>query len=57
MYKSVIFFCIVVCFWFIINKSDFAGGAFMERIIMQKLINWKNSKYRKPLILKGVCVK
>ena len=26
----------------------------MERVIMQKLINWKNSKYRKPLILKGV---
>ena len=26
----------------------------MERIIMQKLIDWKNSKYRKPLILKGV---
>lgn len=26
----------------------------MERVIMQKLIDWKNSKYRKPLILKGV---
>ena len=26
----------------------------MERLIMQKLLNWKNSKYRKPLILKGV---
>ena len=25
----------------------------MERLIMQKLIEWKNSKYRKPLILKG----
>ena len=26
----------------------------MERLIMQKLLDWKNSKYRKPLILKGV---
>jgi len=26
----------------------------MERLIMQKLVTWKNSKYRKPLILKGV---
>lgn len=26
----------------------------MERLIMQKLLKWKNSKYRKPLILKGV---
>lgn len=25
----------------------------MERFIMNKLIEWKNSKYRKPLILKG----
>jgi len=25
----------------------------MERFIMKKLIDWKNSKYRKPLILKG----
>lgn len=25
----------------------------MERFIMKKLIEWKNSKYRKPLILKG----
>ncbi len=25
----------------------------MQRFIMQKLINWKNSKARKPLILKG----
>ena len=31
----------------------FGGGA-MERLIMQKLLDWKNSKYRKPLILKGV---
>ena len=29
------------------------GGANLKRIIMQKLIEWKNSKYRKPLILKG----
>ena len=28
-------------------------GANLKRIIMQKLIEWKNSKYRKPLILKG----
>lgn len=26
----------------------------MERLIMQKLLKWKNSPYRKPLILKGV---
>lgn len=26
----------------------------MERLLMRKLLNWKNSKYRKPLILKGV---
>jgi predicted AAA+ superfamily ATPase len=26
----------------------------MERLIMKKLLDWKNSKYRKPLILKGV---
>jgi predicted AAA+ superfamily ATPase len=26
----------------------------MERLIMQKLLRWKNSKNRKPLILKGV---
>jgi predicted AAA+ superfamily ATPase len=26
----------------------------MERLVMQKLLNWKSSKYRKPLILKGV---
>lgn len=26
----------------------------MERMIMEKLLDWKNSKYRKPLILKGV---
>ncbi len=26
----------------------------MERLIMQKLLDWKNAKYRKPLILKGV---
>ena len=29
------------------------GSANLKRIIMQKLIEWKNSKYRKPLILKG----
>ncbi|GAB1477071.1 ATP-binding protein [Bacillota bacterium] len=26
----------------------------MERLVMQKLLDWKNSKYRKPLVLKGV---
>lgn len=26
----------------------------MERLIMKSLLKWKNSKYRKPLILKGV---
>ena len=26
----------------------------MERFILQKLLDWKNSPYRKPLILKGV---
>lgn len=26
----------------------------MERLIIKKLLAWKNSKYRKPLILKGV---
>lgn len=26
----------------------------MERFILTRLLNWKNSKYRKPLILKGV---
>ena len=25
----------------------------MERFIMQELIEWKQSKYRKPLILRG----
>ena len=26
----------------------------MERFILKKLLDWKNSSYRKPLILKGV---
>ena len=26
----------------------------MERFILKKLLAWKNSPYRKPLILKGV---
>lgn len=26
----------------------------MERFILKKLLEWKNSPYRKPLILKGV---
>ena len=27
---------------------------FMERFILKKLLDWKKSPYRKPLILKGV---
>lgn len=27
----------------------------MERFILKKLLSWKNSPYRKLLILKGVC--
>lgn len=26
----------------------------MERMVLSKLLKWKNSRYRKPLILKGV---
>lgn len=26
----------------------------MERLILQRLLKWKHSPYRKPLILKGV---
>ena len=26
----------------------------MERLILERLLEWKNSPYRKPLILKGV---
>ena len=26
----------------------------MERLILNKLLDWKDSSYRKPLILKGV---
>lgn len=26
----------------------------MERFIMERLLNWRKSPYRKPLILKGV---
>ncbi len=26
----------------------------MKRLILEKLLEWKNSPYRKPLILKGV---
>ena len=29
-------------------------GDSMERFILKKLLAWKNSPYRKPLILKGV---
>lgn len=27
----------------------------MERYIMNDLLKWKNSKYRKLLVLKGIC--
>ena len=30
------------------------GGHFMERLILNQLLNWKYSPYRKPLILQGV---
>jgi len=30
------------------------GGDTVERLIMQELLRWKNSRHRKPLILKGV---
>ena len=33
------------------NKSESDGV--LERFILKKLIEWKKSKYRKPLILKG----
>lgn len=26
----------------------------MKRLVLDKLVQWKNSPYRKPLILKGV---
>jgi predicted AAA+ superfamily ATPase len=26
----------------------------MERLIIEKLVNWKESKYRKPLIIQGI---
>ena len=35
-----------------INKN--VRNISMERFIMNKLLDWKNSPYRKPLILKGV---
>lgn len=37
------------------QKCDkmFLGSDIMKRFIMEKLIHWKNSKDRKPLILKG----
>lgn len=31
-----------------------AGGGLVERLVMKELVSWKESKYRKPLILKGV---
>lgn len=39
-----------------VNKDrvyKLVGSDKMERVILKKLIEWKNSKHRKPLILKG----
>ena len=40
---------------FFLRKCDTIGlgGDNMKRFITEKLIDWKNSKNRKPLILKG----
>ena len=36
------------------NSNKSARSESMKRFIMKKLLDWKNSPYRKPLILKGV---
>ena len=36
------------------NSNKSVRSDFMERFIMNKLLEWKNSPYRKPLVLKGV---
>lgn len=36
------------------NNVERGGGNQMERLILKDLIRWKDSTYRKPLILKGV---
>jgi len=37
------------------NPNKNVRIVFMERFILKKLLSWKNSPYRKLLILKGVC--
>ena len=36
------------------NSNKSVRSEYMERFILKKLLDWKNSPYRKPLILKGV---
>jgi len=36
------------------NSNKSVRSESMERFILKKLLDWKNSPYRKPLILKGV---
>ena len=36
------------------NPNKNVRSVFMERFILKKLLSWKNSPYRKLLILKGV---
>lgn len=36
------------------NSNNCVKECFMERLILNKLLERKNSPYRKPLILKGV---
>lgn len=55
MIVVVFLFC-----WYIIKGKSFFDtpkserSLMMERFILNKLVEWKNSPYRKPLILKGV---
>ena len=37
-----------------LNSNKSVRTEFMERFILKKLLDWKDSPYRKPLILKGV---
>ena len=61
IYKSVIMIhqnqqnyviMIAILFSLLYNKNIRSES--MERFILKKLLDWKNSPYRKPLILKGV---
>ena len=36
------------------NSNNSVKECFIERLILNKLLEWKTSPYRKPLILKGV---